>query len=157
MQDATKTKSKVKKRVKLTCKKCAEFACYSDNIRTVKDAHHIVIGDEFAERYDTKENPRFPLKVDDFDFQKNIICRKCKSEWGTIGMYKGMELPLLKIAGFIVEYPNGKQQRTKKWKDVLFKVGPIMPEDLEKIINTGDDDEDAVDESDGNTNDTQKE
>ena len=153
MQDATKTKSRVKKRVKLTCKKCGELACHSDNIRTVKDAHHIVIGDEFAELYDTKENPRFPLKVDDFDFQKNIICKKCKSEWGTIGMYKGMELPLLKIAGFIVEYPNGKQQRTKKWKDVLFKVDPITPDDLEKIINTGEDE----DEGDGNTNDAQNE
>ncbi len=149
-QDVTKKKSKMKKPVKLTCRKCGADACKSNDIRSVKDAHHIVINDEFHGLYDTKENPRFPLQVDDFDFQKSIICKKCKSEWGVIGMYKGLELPILKIAGFIVEYPNGKQQRTKKWKDVLFQVQPITPEDLEKVINTGGGEEEDDDDDEEN-------
>ncbi|XP_072025888.1 uncharacterized protein [Amphiura filiformis] len=122
-----------KQRVKLNCQKCGVFACYSDDIRSVKGAHYIVITDEFHQLYDTKENARFPKKVDDFDLQKNIVCKDCKSEWGILGLYKGTTMPLLKIAGFIVEYHDGRQQRIKKWKDVLFKVDPTTAEDLKNI------------------------
>ena len=134
--------------MKLTCKKCSKLACHSDDIRSIEGAHHIVVNDEFSNQYETKEN-KHPVKIEELDIGRILICVKCKSEWGHLAVYRGMTLPLLKIASFVVEYPNGKQQRTKKWKDVIFKVKPISDEDLEKVVNidNGDyDDEDGNDQ-----------
>ena len=122
--------------MKLNCRKCGELACYSDDIRCVKDAHRIVVADDFSQRYETKHNPKYPKLIDGLDMRKSLVCANCRVVWGTQAVYQGMTLPLLNIAGFVAEFPNGRQQKVKKWKDVLFQVEPVTFEDLEKLISS---------------------
>ncbi|XP_072025648.1 ATP-dependent RNA helicase DHX58-like [Amphiura filiformis] len=154
-QDANKSKSKVKTGVKLTCRKCGVLACYNDDIRCANGAHHVVIIDKFRQLYDTKDDPKLPVEVDDFYFQKICVCKKCKTEWGKIGKHKGITMPFLTPKGFILEYPNGKQQKVSQWKDVMFEVAPFTAEDLKKIVNT--DENEMEDEGDEARNDADKE
>ncbi|XP_072025649.1 antiviral innate immune response receptor RIG-I-like [Amphiura filiformis] len=134
--ESRRKKLLIKDRVRLTCLKCGELACYNYDIRCVKDAHRIVISDAFKERYDTKHNPKYPRLIDGLDMRMTLVCVKCKALWGTQAIYQGMELPLLNIAGFVAEYPNGRQKRVKKWKDVAFQVEPVTYIDLEKMLTT---------------------
>ena len=44
----------------------------------------------------------------------------------------GKEWICLQVSGFLLQYADGVKRMHKKWKDVLFEVPEITPEDEEE-------------------------
>ncbi|XP_040819748.1 antiviral innate immune response receptor RIG-I isoform X2 [Ochotona curzoniae] len=116
-----------KKNKKLLCGKCKTLACYSSDIRTVKDSHYTVIGNSFQKSFVIKPHPK-PKRCGDFDKTGKIFCARpdCSHDWGIRAKVNALEIPLIKIQSFVVEdVETGKQTNPSKWKEFNFEKIPF--------------------------------
>ena len=51
-----------------------------------------------------------------------IYCKECQLDWGQKGLFKGQQMPIIKIASFMCEDAEQNRKKFKKWKDVPFHV-----------------------------------
>ncbi|NXI45109.1 DDX58 helicase, partial [Galbula dea] len=109
----------VEGRKNLLCGKCKVYACSTDDIRVIKESHHIVLGDAFKERYITKPHKK-SVQFDCFEKKNKMHCKNntCHHDWGIIVKYKAFDnLPVIKIKSFVVEnVETGTQMDFQKWK-----------------------------------------
>ncbi|KAM6304297.1 antiviral innate immune response receptor RIG-I isoform 2-T2 [Podargus strigoides] len=110
---------------KLLCGKCKTYACSTDDIRVIKESHHIVLGDAFKERYITKSHQK-PIQFDCFEKKSKMHCQNtnCHHDWGIIVKYKTFDnLPVIKIKSFVVEnVETGTQMDFQKWRNINFSL-----------------------------------
>ncbi|NXV94618.1 DDX58 helicase, partial [Calonectris borealis] len=122
LRDSRKKETKpkvVEGKKNLLCGKCKAYACSTDDIRVIKECHHVVLGDAFKERYITKPHEK-PGLFDCFEKKSKMHCQNtnCQHDWGIIVKYKTFDnLPVIKIKSFVVEnIETGTQMDFKKWK-----------------------------------------
>ncbi|XP_058047645.1 interferon-induced helicase C domain-containing protein 1 [Ahaetulla prasina] len=103
------------------CKNCKDPKCSGDDIQVILDSHHVNVKKEFADLYIVRENKTLQAKQADYQTNGDIICRNCGQIWGTMMVYKGLDLPCLKIKNFVV-YFKDKKSTTKKiykqWREL---------------------------------------
>ncbi|MCJ8742078.1 hypothetical protein PDJAM_G00078240 [Pangasius djambal] len=107
----------------LLCGKCKKFACSSDDLRVLKESHHVVLDRSIFQRCGTK--PHSKIKTfDNITKKEKMFCSDCNHDWGIIASYMNIEnLPVLKIEGFIVQDRVTKRlQFFRKWRDVTFRM-----------------------------------
>uniref|UniRef100_A0A8D2D7X1 Antiviral innate immune response receptor RIG-I n=1 Tax=Sciurus vulgaris TaxID=55149 RepID=A0A8D2D7X1_SCIVU len=112
-----------KENKKLLCGKCKTLACYTADVRVVEACHYTVVGDDFKERFVSKQHPK-PKSYGGFEKRAKIFCAKqnCSHDWGIHVKYKEFEIPVIKIESFVVEdIATGVQTRYSKWKDFHFE------------------------------------
>ncbi len=120
--DESRRQNRVEDQVKLTCIKCGEFACYSDDLRCIKGAHHVVVDGSFTSRFETKPMKK-PVPLNNgMTIQEVLVCKKCKLDWGNLAKFEGKELPLIHTKGFLFDNAMGKRKTMKKWKEVWFQI-----------------------------------
>ncbi|XP_075267481.1 antiviral innate immune response receptor RIG-I isoform X2 [Opisthocomus hoazin] len=109
----------------LLCGKCKAYACSTDDIRVIKESHHIVLGDAFKERYITKLHTK-KAQFDCFVKKSKMHCQNtnCQHDWGIIVKYKTFDnLPVIKIKSFVVEnVDTGTQMDFQKWRNINFSL-----------------------------------
>ncbi|XP_023697565.2 antiviral innate immune response receptor RIG-I [Paramormyrops kingsleyae] len=115
---------------KLLCAKCKKFACFSDDLRVLKESQHIVLDKSIFERSIASPHPR-PRKYMGIMKEKKLFCANCHEDWGIVASYRHLQnLPLLKIESFVVESCVTQQQRYfGKWKEVTFVIKPFIVEE----------------------------
>ncbi|ESN97093.1 hypothetical protein HELRODRAFT_114400 [Helobdella robusta] len=124
-------KSKNDDPYEIRCLKCTHFAANSGDMRTIENAHHVVVDPDVKERITIKPHPR-PLAITPV-YKKfgKVHCKKCDFDWGIMASYKGVPFPILKICSFIVRNKETREQaNVKKWKDVQFALAALTDEDL---------------------------
>lgn len=113
------------KKVKLFCKKCSVFACSGDNIRCIKEAHHVIIDGHFSSKFSFKRS-KCSREFNGVELTGPIFCQKCDAEWGVMLKYQSQEKPCIKASSFAFEFEDEVGIKTtqcvKKWKDVTFHV-----------------------------------
>lgn len=121
-------------KVKLFCRKCQVFACSGISIRCIKEAHHVVIDQDFPSKFYFKKS-KSPRKINDIELTGPLHCQDCDAEWGVMLKYKSKELPCIKAScfGFEFEEEDGstKTFSFRKWKDVLFNVKGFDPSETQ--------------------------
>ncbi|KAE8632706.1 hypothetical protein XENTR_v10001643 [Xenopus tropicalis] len=123
---------------KLLCKKCKTYACNTDDIRVIKDSHHMIIDKTFKDRYITKKHPK-PRTFEGYKKMYKIFCKRpeCHEDWGVSGTYQGFQdLPLIKIEQFVIENPDGTQEYKDKWVDVHFTMKKLSTEEFLSSFST---------------------
>ncbi|XP_072041964.1 antiviral innate immune response receptor RIG-I-like [Amphiura filiformis] len=120
-KDESNKQKRVQERVTLSCLKCGQFACYSDDLRCIKNQHHVVVDESFTSRFETKFKTPIPLN-DGITMKNMIVCKGCQRDWGTLATYDDKELPLLHTKGLLLEDAGGKRRKLKKWKDAWFQI-----------------------------------
>ncbi|MCI4387845.1 hypothetical protein PGIGA_G00079020 [Pangasianodon gigas] len=107
----------------LLCGKCKKFACSSDDLRVLKESHHVVLDRSIFQRCDTRPHNKIRT-FDNITKKEKMFCSDCKHDWGIIASYMNIEnLPVVKIEAFIVQDRDTKKlQIFKKWRDVTFRM-----------------------------------
>ncbi|XP_052450085.1 antiviral innate immune response receptor RIG-I [Carassius gibelio] len=120
---ACSEKPKTQGSYELLCSKCKGFACFSDDIRVVQGAHHIVLDRSMFHRYTTVAHNR-PRDFGGFKKKEKMHCAECKHDWGLVTSYSTIQdLPLVKIESFVVrDCLTRRQQYFRKWRDVTFAI-----------------------------------
>ena len=118
-----------KRQYRLECISCGQFACTMADIRTIKNAHHIVIDAEFKDRITTDPHPAKRKNIGE-GMQKinKLFCGKCgkNRDWGIQMIYKNTVFSVIKIVPFVIKNIEGDTQNTySKWKDVPLVLQPV--------------------------------
>ncbi|ETE70526.1 Interferon-induced helicase C domain-containing protein 1, partial [Ophiophagus hannah] len=103
------------------CKNCKDPKCSGDDIQVILNMHHVNVKKEFADLYIVRENKTLRAKEADYQTNGDIICRNCGQIWGTMMVYKGLDLPCLKIKNFVVHFKDKKctsKKIYKKWSEL---------------------------------------
>ncbi|XP_069095796.1 antiviral innate immune response receptor RIG-I isoform X2 [Pleurodeles waltl] len=124
---------------KLLCGKCKRFACYTEDIRTIQNAHHAVIDKTFEERYSTKPHTK-PRSFQGFQKRSKLMCinADCRHDWGITANYLTFrDIPLIKIESFVVEdIETGEQNIFTKWVGVNFPMKEFNMNELVEQAHT---------------------
>uniref|UniRef100_W5L9E5 Activating signal cointegrator 1 complex subunit 3 n=1 Tax=Astyanax mexicanus TaxID=7994 RepID=W5L9E5_ASTMX len=108
---------------KLLCAKCNAFACVSDDLRVLKECHHIILNHTVFKRCVT--NPHLnPRSFDGITKTQKMLCAECKLDWGIIASYLNIkDLPIVKIESFVVQdVATQRKHYFRKWRDVTFAM-----------------------------------
>uniref|UniRef100_A0A8B9HGA8 Activating signal cointegrator 1 complex subunit 3 n=1 Tax=Astyanax mexicanus TaxID=7994 RepID=A0A8B9HGA8_ASTMX len=108
---------------KLLCAKCNAFACVSDDLRVLKECHHIILDHTVFKRCVT--NPHLnPRSFDGITKTQKMLCAECKLDWGIIASYLNIkDLPIVKIESFVVQdVATQRKHYFRKWRDVTFAM-----------------------------------
>ncbi|XP_070813069.1 interferon-induced helicase C domain-containing protein 1 isoform X2 [Pituophis catenifer annectens] len=103
------------------CKNCNDPKCSGDDIQVILNNHHVNVKKEFEDLYTVKENKTLQAKKADYQTNGDIFCKNCGQIWGTMMVYKGLDLPCLKIKNFVVYFKDKKctsKKIYKKWREL---------------------------------------
>ena len=88
---------------------------------------------DFQEKVTLKPHSKKRKLIDGVLFKTKVHCKECDEDWGVTVVIDGKEWICLQVSGFLLQYADGVKPRMhKKWKDVLFEVPEITPEDEEE-------------------------
>jgi ATP-dependent RNA helicase DDX58 len=133
IREALKKAREHKDEYELRCIKCEAFGVWSQDLRTIKQTHHVLIGDEgFEKRITLVPHPR-PKKYDNWEKKAKIICKECSQEWGIKALCDNIPYCVLAVCNFVIVDPNGDRKVVKKWKDVIFPVPELSLEDMRNM------------------------
>ncbi|KAK3094493.1 hypothetical protein FSP39_002464 [Pinctada imbricata] len=116
----------------LTCGKCREFICFSDEMRLIQRAHHAAICEDLTERIKAEVNPK-PAYQDNklMSGVGKVLCRNCGYDLGNVSVYDNAQFAILKISNFSVMDVRGNFNVFRRWKQVPFYVKDITEEEVE--------------------------
>ncbi|NXA86040.1 IFIH1 protein, partial [Melanocharis versteri] len=119
-RDQRKTYKKNPSLIKFLCKNCYKPICSGEDIQVIEDMHHVSVKKDFQSLYHTRENKTLQEKHADYQTNGEIICKDCGQAWGNMMVYRGLDLPCLKIRNFVVVFAEKKttNQIFKKWGEL---------------------------------------
>lgn len=118
----------------IQCSNCSTPVCMTDDVRTIQNAHHIIVNSEFAERLIMLRSQIPEYEEEDLKYDGTSICSNpdCRRELGGVCEYKTLEFPLLKLKCINFIGRNGGS--FKKWKKVPYFIQEISLDDLREIV-----------------------
>ncbi|NXT67043.1 IFIH1 protein, partial [Chaetops frenatus] len=119
-RDQCKTYKKNPSLIKFLCKNCSKPVCSGEDIQVIEHMHHVSVKKDFQSLYHTRENKTLQDKHADYQTNGEIICKDCGQAWGNMMVYRGLDLPCLKIRNFVVVFADKKttKQIFKKWGEL---------------------------------------
>lgn len=119
----------------LRCQKCDSFTAYSSDIRKIEASHHVILDPEYHKRIKIRPHPA-PKTFENFELTGKIFCKRCHADWGIMGVYKKVSLPVVKVCSLIIiREEDGDRKVYKRWKEVPFQVQALTPDDLQKMMD----------------------
>ncbi|XP_072552312.1 antiviral innate immune response receptor RIG-I [Salminus brasiliensis] len=108
---------------KLLCAKCEAFACFSGDLRVLKESHHIILERSIFKRCFTQPHHN-PKSFGGITKTQKMLCVDCRLDWGIIASYLHIkDLPIVKIESFVVQdVVTQKKQYFRKWREVNFAM-----------------------------------
>jgi len=133
IREMKKQAREYKDEYELRCIKCEAFGVWSQDLRTIKQTHHVLVGDNgFENRISMVPHTR-PKKYDGWEKKAKVICKECSQEWGIKALCSNIPYFVLAVCNFIIIDPNGERKVVKKWKDVVFPVPELSLDDLKNM------------------------
>ncbi|NWX12452.1 IFIH1 protein, partial [Aegotheles bennettii] len=119
-RDRCKTYKKNPSLITFLCKNCHKLICSGEDIQVIENMHHVSVKKDFQSLYHTRENKTLQDKHADYQTNGEVICKDCGQAWGNMMVYRGLDLPCLKIRNFVVVFEDKKttKQIFKKWGEL---------------------------------------
>ena len=117
----------------LRCHKCNSFAALSTDVRRVVGTLRVILDEHYRDRIVIEPHPK-PVRHEKYESTGKIFCTRCHSEWGIMAVYKKVPFPVIRIHNFVVYDARQKRTLYKHWKDVMFPVADLTPDDLLKML-----------------------
>ncbi|XP_046569825.1 antiviral innate immune response receptor RIG-I-like [Haliotis rubra] len=114
----------------IRCQKCNQLACFSTDIRTIKETNHIVNDPDFGTKVNVKPHPKPGNMGLDMKKHSKIFCKKCGLDWGIGVIYKNADFPVIKIESFVAIDTMGRRDSPRKWKNAPFEVPEISHDEM---------------------------
>ncbi|XP_041663660.1 interferon-induced helicase C domain-containing protein 1 [Cheilinus undulatus] len=128
--------------VKFVCRGCSEPVCTGEDIQVVEKVHRVNVTTEFSKLYIQTENTSLRERLLDYETNGFISCKRCGQRWGSMMMFKGLELPCLHVKNFTVTVNGKKMNKCNKWKDLAVKFTAFdYAEHASRVVESSDDEE----------------
>ena len=123
--------------IEIKCKNCNEFVCLAEDMRIVKESHHIVKDAQIWQRVKEKAHKKPCLMSDELWKINKIYCKKCPQDWGIGGTYQDTKIAILKKGPALV-YQRPKAPTAtplREWKDLPFEIPVLTDEEFLEYQN----------------------
>lgn len=137
LSETARKKNMLDEAVEVQCFNCSQPICTSEDIKTIQNAHHIVVNEDWADKLILLRSPVPLFEEEDLKYDGSAICSNgtCHSKVGGVCEYKHMEFPLLNIKCLRFVNKDGKDGRTyKKWKKINFLIEELSLDHLRQIV-----------------------
>ncbi|KAL4231857.1 RIG-I signaling pathway [Mactra antiquata] len=118
----------------LRCIKCDHFICWSDDVKKIEGAHHVIVDQSLEERVKMSSTGPSKYQNETIQLVGKVICRNCGGNLGTVLIHRKMEFPVPRIENFLIVDTHGRQDTCKQWKGAPFDVQSLSTDDWREIL-----------------------
>ncbi|KAM4731905.1 interferon-induced helicase C domain-containing protein 1 isoform 2-T2 [Anableps anableps] len=129
--------------VKFSCRNCIQHICSGEDIQIIENMHRVNVTQQFRELFIQRENVSLQERRLDYETNGAIACKACGQTWGSMMMYRGIELPCLHVKNFVVNINGEKKSNYSKWSDLPVKFPAFDYIEHASLMAQGSDDEDT--------------
>ncbi|XP_012729491.2 interferon-induced helicase C domain-containing protein 1 [Fundulus heteroclitus] len=107
--------------VTFSCRNCNQDVCSGEDIQMIENMHSVNVSPQFSELFTQRENIALQERRLDYETNGVIACKACGQNWGSMMMYRGIELPCLHVKNFVVNINGKKNSNYNKWSELPVK------------------------------------
>ncbi|XP_076464368.1 ATP-dependent RNA helicase DHX58-like isoform X2 [Babylonia areolata] len=122
----------------IACPKCYKVKVDGSKIRTINNAHHVIVGHEIDKDVVKLQGKAF-LKKDDWEMKGSVNC-KCRNRLGQILTYKKADFILVSPKYWVFLDKEGVPSAYKKWTQVPHQIAEVSPADIKEHLGQTDSD-----------------
>ncbi|XP_040912388.1 interferon-induced helicase C domain-containing protein 1 isoform X2 [Toxotes jaculatrix] len=128
--------------VKFSCRGCSKHVCTGEDIQIIENMHRVNVTSEFCKLFIQRENTSLQERLLESDTNCFIACKDCGQRWGSMMMYRGIELPCLHVKNFVVTFNGKKISKCTKWNELAVKFAAFdYAEHASRVAESSDDEE----------------
>ncbi|XP_043987484.1 interferon-induced helicase C domain-containing protein 1 isoform X1 [Gambusia affinis] len=129
--------------VKFSCRNCTKPICSGEHIQIIENMHRVNVTQEFRNLFIQRENVSLQERRLDYETNGVIACSGCGQTWGSMMLYRGIELPCLHVKNFVVDINTKKYSNCTRWNDLPVKFPDFDYIEHASLMAQGSDDEDT--------------
>uniref|UniRef100_A0A8C7ZEJ4 RNA helicase n=1 Tax=Oryzias sinensis TaxID=183150 RepID=A0A8C7ZEJ4_9TELE len=130
--------------VKFSCRHCNKQVCTGEDISIIEDMHRVNATVDFRKLFIQRENSSLQERLVDYETNGIIACKDCGQPWGSMMMFRGIELPCLLVKNFVVNINTENISKCSKWSDIPVKFPAFdYNEYASRVIEIDSDDEET--------------
>ncbi|XP_076119648.1 interferon-induced helicase C domain-containing protein 1 isoform X1 [Alosa pseudoharengus] len=107
-------------KVSFSCRHCNKAVCSGESIKVIENMHHVNVTPRFRDLFTVQENASLQERLLDYEANGVIACKDCGHKWGSMMLYKSIDVPCLHIKNFVVTY-NSKNKVFSKWSELSIR------------------------------------
>jgi len=117
------------------CLNCSANICRAEDIRAIKNAHHVIIDADANTRLRRVRGPATYTEPEGAEYGGHIFCmtQSCQSKLGSLCNYAHTRFPLITLKCFRIVNAEGKGCTCKKWRQVPCEIGEFTFDDLKAV------------------------
>uniref|UniRef100_A0A8C5I7L8 RNA helicase n=1 Tax=Gouania willdenowi TaxID=441366 RepID=A0A8C5I7L8_GOUWI len=150
LEDKVRTKKKGKEEirkckpsdVKLLCQGCSIEVCSGDDIKIIDKMHRVNVTKEFEKLFIRRENTSLQERLLDYETNGYIACLNCGARWGSMMVFRSIEIPCLLVENFVVNVNGQNISKRKKWSEVPVEFSAFNYTEHASQVTQSDDDDD---------------
>lgn len=129
--------------VKFSCRNCSQHICSGEDIQIIENMHRVNVTPQFRKLFIQRENVSLQERRLDYETNGVIACKDCGQTWGSMMMYRAIELPCLHVKNFVVDINGKKNSNCSKWSDLPVKFPAFDYIEHASLMAQGSDDEET--------------
>ena len=117
------------------CLNCSATICRAEDIRAIKNDHHVIIDADANTRIRRVRGPATYTEPEGAEYGGDIYCmtQSCQSRLGSLCNYEHTLFPLMILDNVRIVNADGKGSTYKKWKQVPCDIGEFTFVDLKAV------------------------
>ncbi|XP_015225886.1 PREDICTED: interferon-induced helicase C domain-containing protein 1 [Cyprinodon variegatus] len=128
--------------LEFSCRNCSQKICSGEDIQVIENMHKVNVTQQFRKLFIQRENVSLQERRLDYETNGVIACRGCGQTWGSMMMYRGIDLPCLHVKNFVVSINGKKHSNYSKWSDLPVKFPAFdYIEHTSQMVQSSDDEE----------------
>ncbi|XP_038145666.1 interferon-induced helicase C domain-containing protein 1 [Cyprinodon tularosa] len=128
--------------LEFSCRNCSQKICSGEDIQVIENMHKVNVTQQFRKLFIQRENVSLQERRLDYETNGVIACKGCGQTWGSMMMYRGIDLPCLHVKNFVVSINGKKHSNYSKWSDLPVKFPAFdYIEHTSQMVQSSDDEE----------------
>ncbi|KAM7407510.1 hypothetical protein PAMA_003301 [Pampus argenteus] len=129
--------------LKFSCRGCSKYVCTGEDIQKIDTMHRVNVSSQFSKLFIQRENTTLQERHLDYETNSFIACKDCGQRWGSMMLYRGIEIPCLHVKNFVVALSGKKISKCTKWSDLAVNFSAFdYAEHASQVVEDSDEDED---------------
>ncbi|XP_059199130.1 interferon-induced helicase C domain-containing protein 1 [Centropristis striata] len=129
--------------VKFSCRSCSKHVCTGEDIQIIENMHRVNVTPEFCKLFIKRENTTLQERLLDYETNFFIACKECGQRWGSMMIFRGIDVPCLHVKNFVVTFNEKKISKCTKWNELNIKFPAFdYAEHARQVVDNSDEDDD---------------
>nr|KAG5696958.1 hypothetical protein BaRGS_015922 [Batillaria attramentaria] len=122
-----------KEKFSLVCGRCRRVKVDGSWIRTINDAHRVIVGHKIDHMVTTHPEEK-PKRLGEVELRGSVVCKGCKNHLGQLLYYKKNQFMTVGLKFWTLLDKDDVPSSCKRWKEVHYKIASLNEDDIKEHI-----------------------